>query len=233
MTKNTTASVFHLNDHRPTKELPPTAKNLTLFVVMARRNIRRIVAALDQQHDMARQYRRQARIMKERGSPFDAARIAALKALADDATAACEPILTNLQEWGKLLAAAAPMLDAGTILTQRCEILNVNTADRGALTEADGLHQIVFAHGLEDSTSRRKKDWNDGPLFQASHQVFMDFLMNTREGQKLGDSLFEPNGMLADVPMYAQSADGTMKRLQPHLYVVPDAHMDTADNAQL
>lgn len=224
MTMNKTATIHNLNT-KPTIDLyPPTTKDLFLFVVSIRRGIRRAVAVLDSQHDKSRQYRRQARILRERASPFDAARIAVLEAMADDATAAGKPMQESLKECGKLLADTAQMIDAGTTLAQRCDILNVNIADRGDLTEEDGLHRIVFAHGLEDSASRRGLDWNDGPLFQAAQQVFMDFLMNTKEGQDLGDSLFQPGGMFADLPMYSQADDGTMKRLPPRLYVVPDAN---------
>lgn len=212
---NNTASVCQLSDHRP------TLKNMMLFVIFLRRGARRAIATIDRQHDKARQYRRQAQIIKQRANPFDAARIAALEALAADETAACKPLRNAINECGKLLASTAPMIDAGTTLAQRCDILNVNIADRGDLTEADGLHRIIFAHGLEDSAARRGCDYNDGPLFQASQRVFMDFLMNTREGQKLGDSLFEPGGMLAGVPMYTQANDGTMQRQPPRLYAVP------------
>jgi hypothetical protein len=129
----------------------------------------------------------------------------------------------SLKESGRLLVDAARLVDAGTTLAQRCEILNVNVAERADLTDADGLVQIVFAHGLEDSAARRKVEWNDGPLYSAMQPVFMDFLTNTKEGQELGDSLFEPGGLLATVPMYSQAADGSMKRLPPRLHVVPSA----------
>ena len=215
-----TASVVTLSDHRP------TAKNLLQSVVMIRRGIRRTVAILDCQRDKASRCRRYARIIKERANPFDAARIAILETHVDEATAMCKPLRESLKESGKLLASLAPMINAGTTLAQRCDVLNVNIADRTKLTEADGLHEIVFAHGLEDSASRRNREWNDGELFQAMHQVFMDFLVNTSEGQALGDSLFEAGGMFADAPMYRQAADGTMTRLPPRLSIVPTGGND-------
>lgn len=187
MTKNT-ATIYNLELER-LDQGQPTIKDLFLFVIIMRRGLRKAIATIDRQHHMARQYRRQARILRERASPFDAARIAVLETMAVDAVAACKPLRESLKDGGKLLADTAQMIDAGTTLAQRCEILNVNTADRGALTEADGLHHIVFAHGLEDSASRQELDWKNGPLFQALQYVFMDFLMNTKEGQKLGDSL--------------------------------------------
>jgi hypothetical protein len=220
MSKHNTGSVHALSATPTIDQYPPTTKDLMLFIVMVRRNIRRTVAILDSQGDKARQYLRQARIIKERASPFDATRIAALEAMADDATAGCKPLYESLKECGKLLADAAPMIDAGTTLAQRCEALNVNVSDRCDLSETDGLHNIVFAHGLEDSPSRQELDWKNGPLFQALHLVFMEFLLNTKEGRDVGNSLFEPGGMFADVPMYTQAADGTMKRLPPRLYAV-------------
>jgi hypothetical protein len=214
-TNNNSASVYQLNDYQP------DIKNLFLFIITVRRGARRIVEVLDRQHDKARQYRRQARIIKERASPFDGARIAKLESMAAATIAACKPMQESLNECGKLLTDTSPMIDAGTTLAQRCEILNVNEADRGDLTEADGLHQIVFAHGLEDSAACRRTEWKNGPLFQASQRVFMDFLMNTKEGQALGDSLFQPGGMFADVPMFKEAADGSMERQPPRLYAVP------------
>lgn len=232
MSKNT-ATVHTLHPVPTPDEYQPTAKDFMLFVVMMRRGIRRAVAALDRQHDMAHQYRRQARKLRDRATPFDAARIATLESLADAATAACEPLRETLHRCGDILADAAPMIDAGLTLAQRCEILNVNMADRADLTDEDGLHRIVFAHGLEDSAARLKDDWKNGPLFQASQRVFMDFLLNTREGQKLGDSLFEPGGMFESVPTYKQAPDGTMKRQLPRLRVVPDVRTEAARNAGL
>ncbi|KAF3997486.1 hypothetical protein [Glaciimonas immobilis] len=216
-----TANIMTLSDHRP------TAKNLMQSVAMIRRAIRQTVAKLDSQRDKARCYRREARIIKERAGLFDTARIAALEALADDAGALCKPLRESLKDCGKLLVTLAPVINAGTTLAQRCEVLNVNIADRAGLTEADGLHEIVFIHGLEDSVLRRGQDWNDGEIFQALNYVFMDFLVNTREGKALGDSLFEAGGMFADLPTYRQSADGTMKRLPPRLSIVPTASNDS------
>ena len=215
MNKPRTSNIHYLSARER-----PTVKDLLRFVVVVRRNIRKAAATLDHQRDKVRHYHRQARILKALARPFDGARIAALETLADDAATACKPLRATLNASGQLLSDLAPMIDAGTTLAQRCEILNVNTADRACLTEADGLHMIVFAHGLEDSAARRRRDWNDGPLFQASHQVFIDFMLRTREGRALGNSMFQPGGLLGGLPMYVQAADGAMQRQPPKLYVV-------------
>lgn len=212
---------------------PPTTQDLMLYVVQVRKMVRRAVAVLESQYDNARKYRRRACILRGHAGVFDGARIAALDAAAAEVTALCKPLRESLHNCGKLLTNAAPMIDAGTTLAQRCEILNVNTADRGDLTDADGLIKIIYLHGLEDSAANRKAEDKNGPMFQASQQVFMDFLMNHKEGRKLGDCLFQPGGMFADVPMFKQAADGTMKRQPPRLHVVPDARSELASGGVL
>jgi hypothetical protein len=226
MTKSAAiTATIHALSPRP-KDDRPTAKDLMLFIAIMRRTIRRTIALHDQQRGIARRCRRQARKLRGYAGPFDGARIAAWEAAADDAAAGCKTMRECLKTSGRLLTKTARMFDAGLTLEQRCEILNVNKAHRGDLTGADGLIEIVYMHGLEDSAARVKDDWKDGPLFQAAQEVFMDFLTNTAEGQKLGDSLFERGGMFADVPLYTPGPDGTMKSLPPRLYVVP-----TSDDA--
>lgn len=218
MTTSKTANIFTLSPASKVDANTPTSKDLMLFIVLMRRNIRRAVALLERQNDIASSYRRRARKLREYACPFDGARIAELEAAANDVTVNCEPMRETLKQCGQLLSSVAPMIDTGTTLAQRCEILNVNVADRASLTEADGINHLLFAHRLEDSASRRNR--NDGPLYQALQQVFINFLINTKEGQKLGDSLFQPDGLLAGVPMYTRASDGSMKRLLPRLSVV-------------
>ena len=140
-----------------------------------------------------------------------------MDAAAAEVTALCKPMRESLHNCGKLLTSATPMIDAGTTLAQRCKILNVSTADPGDLTEADGLIAIIYLHGLEGSAANRKAEDKNGPMFQASQQVFMHFLTNHEEGRKLGDSMFQPGGMFADAPMFKQAPDGTMERQPPKL----------------
>jgi hypothetical protein len=108
-------------------------------------------------------------------------------------------------------------IDAATTLADRCELLNINVADRDELTEEDGIAKLIFLHGLEDSAMYRKQDYLDRPLNNALRWVFMDFLTETPEGRKVGDSLFEAGGMFEFLPVYKQRPDGTMERCPPPL----------------
>lgn len=216
---NKTATVRHLPAHQAPDD-QPTPQQLALLIVKMRRTIRHTVAELDQHHDAARQYRRQARIIKERNGTFDAARIAVLETLAAAEVTACKPLGADLLRAGELLADVTPMIDAGLTLAQRCDVLGVNVMDRGDLTEDDGYQRIVFAHALEDSAARRHCQWNDGPLFRAAHRVFAEFL-HRPEAKALTDGLFTAGGLFSDVPMYNRAADGTMTRQPPRLRIVP------------
>ncbi|MGV8892348.1 MAG: hypothetical protein ACOH2K_05300 [Burkholderiaceae bacterium] len=204
----------------PIKPEPTAIKEAFRFIVTVRRSVRQAVEILDKMGDKASRYRRQARILKAQASPFNAARIKTLEGMADEIRTDCQPLRDCLKRWGRLMADSAPAIDACTTLAQRCEILNVNVVDRADLAEDDGLTEIIYLHGLEDSAACRKRDWKNGPMYQASATVFIDFLLNTKEGQALGDSLWEPGGMFAGVPMYKQSPDGTMQRQPPKLYAI-------------
>ncbi len=203
------------------EQKPTNAKELMLFIVCARRGIRQLVTALDANHGEARKYRRQAVKLKERGGMFDGARIAMLEGLADSFSKLVRPLYVELLRIGKLVAEVGPLVDHHLTLTQLHDILNINTAERIGLAKDDGLIKLIYLHGLEDSAANRKEEDKTGPLFQASQAVFTDFLMNHAEGRKLGDSLWEPGGMFADVPTYKQAPDGSMTRQPPRLRVVP------------
>lgn len=204
----------------PTKPELTATKEAFRFIVTVRRSVRQAVEILDRMADKASRYRRQARLLEARGNPFDAARIKVLEGMADEIRTDCEPMRDCMKKWGRLMADSAPAIDSCTTLAQRCEVLNVNVADRADLTDDDGLIKIIYLHGLEDSAARIKDDWKNGPMYQASATVFIDFLLNTKEGQALGDSLFEPGGMFAGVPMYTKQPEGSMKRQPPKLYSV-------------
>lgn len=167
-------------------------------------------------------------ILKHAGSTFNGSRIAALEAQAMEP--AFEEHRARLKGVGEFLLDMASTFDSVTTLTQRCEILGVNVADRGALTEEDGLVRIFNAHGLEDSAYHRNRGWKSGPLHESTVEIFIDFMLNTMEGRKLGDSLFEPGGLFEDVPLYRREQDGTMVRQPPRLRVVASEASSTNQN---
>ncbi|WP_175732597.1 hypothetical protein [Burkholderia ambifaria] len=107
-----------------------------------------------------------------------------------------------VRECGYALMNAASIIDVCTTLAQRCELLNVNVADREGLSESDGLAALIFDHGKEDSAASRHLERKDGPLFHAINRVFIDFLMTTHDGQPGGRCMFSPGGLFFDSLFY-------------------------------
>ena len=199
---------------------PLTMQEIALPLIRLRYNIRKAVDSLNAARDEAYQYGRKARQLKGYDSPFYAGRIAELEQTASAIYKEMESTRETLKAWGYLLTDISHMLDTCTTLAQRCELVNVNVADRGDLTESDSLVHIIFVHGLEDSAEHRGKDFKEGAMFEALQLVFMDFLTNTEEGKALNDSLFEDGGLFESIATYTKDNDGNLKPLPPKLSLV-------------
>lgn len=214
---------LHQEENEPTpEELRAMAVNL---VVQIRLRVRRMIRRKDQLSSTARLLERSARVMREAANPFDEHRIKEREAEAKALRKHASEWRQMLQDAGRTLIDIAPAINSVLPLSLRCDLLNINVADRAGLTDEDGFVQLIYMHRLEDSAFyRSKEDWGfDGPLYNAMSLVFIDFLCNHPEGKKLGDSLFEPGGLLAGVPKYRQLPDGSMERMPPRLQVVGDS----------
>ena len=227
MTKNTKKVLAGAGNIHPLKVKPEntsldavTFKELARPLIKVRHSIRKAVQSLNASREEAYQYGRRARQLKAYGSPFYAGRIAELEQAGSAIRKETEGITKKLKAWGYFLTDIAHLLDGCTTLEQRCDLLNVNIADRGDLTESDGLVQIIFAHGLEDSAEHRGKDFKEGAMFEALHLVYMDFLTNTEEGKALSDSMFEDGGLFESIATYTKDNDGNLKPLPPSLKLV-------------
>ncbi|RDK01623.1 hypothetical protein [Paraburkholderia lacunae] len=190
------------------------------LIIRVRRTLRSAARARARLHDDRRHIERQARVLKAGGNPFDKARIRKLHNMVRELDPRFRELREKSNELARLLMHAAPIIDACTTLNERCEVLNVNIADREGLEESTGIVHIVFAHGLEDSAERRREDCKGGPLFYAMQLVFLDFLCDTPNGRALGASLFKPGGMFGGAPKYTRHTDGTILRNPPSLCIV-------------
>lgn len=159
---------------------------------MIRTTIRRRVAAQDELVRMKDALRRKAKKLED-ASPLNAIVAMGLRDTATHLQSEFDALYpVPLMEYGAMLMRAAPYIDHVTTLQERCEALNVNIADRGELTEKDGIIEIIFAHALEDSAEHRRSDHNfDKPLFRALAPAFIDFMRSTPEGRAATDRVFE------------------------------------------
>lgn len=169
---------------------PKLAWLRNLFQV--RLTIRRRVAAQDEMHRLTRALERKAKLL-ELGSPMDAHVAQGLHDASEALRTEFNAMYpTKITAYGKLIMDMAIYIDHVTTLQERCEALNVNIADRAELTEKDGIIEIIFAHGLEDSATHRRSDHNwDKPLFRVLAPAFIDFMHSTPEGRAAADQAFE------------------------------------------
>jgi hypothetical protein len=209
-----------------TSQAAPTFKEAGNFIARVRRKVRDTMAVIERGVDEAWRVRAEVQMLKDHSNPFDAERIRKLEQRADELDAQSGALREAMRRYGYLLVDAAPQIDATTTLAERCDLLNVNVADRIGLSEDDGVVTILFAHALEDSAERRRCEFKDGPLFHALLRVMMDFL-DTPQGQAAGNTLFEPGGMFEWLPWYRVSSDGSMTHMRPPLREARPSDADT------
>jgi uncharacterized coiled-coil protein SlyX len=187
-----------------------------------RRLIRGLIATEQSNRQKIRKAARNGRKLKDAGNPFDHARIANLDATVSARRHLMDEINGQILEVTKITMELMRAIDKMTTLEERFDILNTNRADRGKVETSDdtGLVALVALYGLDDSAMHRRSDSKEGAMAIAINEVMIDCLRNTEEGQALGDSLFEPGGLLAGIPMYQQQPDGSLKRMPPRLRVV-------------
>ncbi|NPT61210.1 hypothetical protein [Paraburkholderia elongata] len=184
--------------HMPAQVAPPSFSEIGSFIARLRYDIRQALAGIDRATDEARRIRREVLALKESRDAAHAGRIQTLEHEADRLEAHHGTLAEVIRKCGYALMEAAPMIDACTTLAQRCELLNINVADREGITEADGLAALVLDHGIEDSAASRHCWCKDGPLFHAVYRVFADFLATARDGQVGGRCTFSPGGLFFD-----------------------------------
>ncbi len=203
--------------HNNAHHLEPTTtsfSDIASFVARLRHNLRTIESMTDRNADAVQAVRAEVQALKDHGNPFDSKRILRLEQWVNEVDEDSRALAEKVRRYGYLLVEAAPQIDAITTLTERCELLNVNVADRARLSEDDGVLMILFVHGLEDSAERRHCAFKHGPLFHALELALMDFLA-TPQGQAAGNAFFESGGMFEWLPWYRVNSNGSMTRMPP------------------
>lgn len=195
---------------------------LNLFFRL-RRGIRKKITECDGYHHILRNARREAAKLKEQNNRFNTTRIAETEETIDCFDFMTRRCTDEIKEWAQSVIEIAPIIDVHTTLEERCDLLNINIADRHKIdtSENTGIVHLIAVYGLEDSAYHRGEDGKNGAMANAINDVMIDFLCNTPEGKKIGNTLFEPGGLLQDIPMYKMQPDGVLKRMPPRLHLVP------------
>lgn len=209
-----------------------TTQRGCMFALAELRHCARYAAiTADALHALNRADSRAERILRERGGPFDLRQADVIAARIKHRREVTEPSRAERRRIGETLFGIASEVDAMVPRDVLLDLLNVNPVDRAKLEDGDGLVEIVFGRGLENSAEHRHKDYRDGPLFQAAQARCMhEMIHNCALRQSMDDALFGKGGMFEFLPRYTQQPDGTMRRLPPPLRAA-DADVDGAERS--
>lgn len=188
------------------------------IVITLRRHIRQLVEWNRFECDRIKAIKNTVKGLEERGNPFDDDRISRAKDSIYCREVNASRISSSMKKHARLLIEYAPAIDAVLNLRERCDLLNVNVADRAGLTEDDGIVHLIHIHHLEDSAEHRGEDFATGPMHWALTLFFADWLCDTKEGKQVADEhLWGPGGMFEFLPTYTRQADGSFTRNPPPL----------------
>lgn len=156
-----------------------------LLVIKVRKTLRITEALHLKLYAEGRQIVRQVEKLQAQNSRFNKARITALNQRATQLRALSSTCVDIQQSSAQLLLHMEDKINADTTLTERCDLLNINKANRQGLTEADGLLKLVFEHALEDSATQGKNTHGYGPLHTAIALIMLGSTCKTQRGQRI------------------------------------------------
>ena len=200
---------------------PTTTKPEALsFIAWMRRYTRQLNSSIARDQAHIRSLKRW--IAKNQHDPFHRARIAKLEQAITDYRPSLQEKYEARRKLGEIVMRFAPAIDQVLTLSERCAALNTNPADLADVPHDAGLAHMISVYSLEDSAERRRDDAEHGPLQAACHAVMIKFLCEHPEGRAVGDSLFEPGGMLEWLPWYRREKDGQLRKMPPRLRLAQD-----------
>ena len=201
-------------------QLNPTRRDCMQFLIDRRFACRLVIGMLDAVHLENARARRLARKSRETKNPI---LIRRAETIETEAAARREA----MQQWrDALLAIGRELMELSdginTALPQGVllDLLNVNQAERRTIEPGDGIAEIAYIKGLEDSAMFRGNDWKQGPFAQAVNMFMSHELMHNKELQQTAhEHLFGKGGMFEFLPMYKTGGGGEMVRMPPKLRI--------------
>lgn len=184
---------------------------------MVCRNIDNLADANSADRRLAKKHRASGGMLMDRAAEVIEARIAER----EGAIKTWHDILSGI---GCDIRAMSDYIDRLVPTKELLDVLEVNSVDRAKVGPSDGLKEIVFVKGLEDSATHRGSLWKEGPLFRAMSSYFMHAMDTVPELKNVVmDSLWGKGGMFEFVPSYSRNADGVFVRNPPKLRVADEA----------
>lgn len=188
-------------------------------LVHARRALRSFFTVIDRYCCHRRSAARQIKKLRATGNRFDARRADLLEQDEDFSQQVSQQELENIRscvrEIGKILMHYPA---TGCPQALLLDFLEVNRADRHQVGLDDGLVELVYLHGLEQSACYRGDGSAQGPFARAIVSYLQHELIHNEEMKKQADTLlFGNGGMFEFLPMYEKNEQGEMVRQPPSL----------------
>lgn len=198
-----------------------TTRDCIDFILHRRFACRRIIQLMDAINEENHLDRRLARKLRKTNNPMLARRADTLEAEANRRTETTRKGRDFLLRCGRELMEAALFINAMLPQALILDLLNVNRADRHRVSPSDGIIEIVFIEGLEDSVMQRSSETKDGPLAQAYvWHMCHELKHNEQLKQAADERLFGKGGMFEFLPTYQLSDSGEAVRKPPKLRLV-------------
>lgn len=199
------------------------------YLIRLRRRARSALRELDMVASINRQARRKARQYRESGNPMLARTASNIEANCTMRHMVTRLYREELIKIGRDIMTFADYINAAVPTWALCDVLGVNRADRAEISITDGIVEIAYIHGLEDSAMYRGEDWKQGPLAQSvmcyiSHEL----ATNNALQERANEHLFGKGGMFEFLPTYRRRPDGEFVKNPPKLRLADDCDLKGA-----
>lgn len=197
-----------------------TQRGCMVAVLDMRSCCRLLARATDAMHQEAELLERSARLYRKAQSPMYTRRAEVLEGKAKSVRERFQKFNLMYREQGYKVIHCASAIDALLPQSMILDLLNVNAADRSEVEPSDGLMEIAYARGLENSAENRGKEEIDTPLHGAVTLALMhEMATNADFNRRADEMLFGRGGMFEFLPRATVQQDGTLKRMPPRLRI--------------
>lgn len=203
--------------------MSPDKRKCISLLIHSRRAARNALRELDRIHQARRRSRRRARQYRETGKPLMIRNAEVIEARLKEQDPDLKVYSSLLAFIGESIRLLADDIDDLLSTRELLDLLEVNPVDRAKVSKTAGITDIVFIHGLEDSSTYRGSDFKSGPLANA----MIDYMIrltdtNPEFRRKTTEGLFGKGGMLEFVPTYRREPGGNFVRNPPKLRLADD-----------
>lgn len=197
-------------------------KEIVASLAFLRIGLRKMIAKSSDLSDSITQIRRTVKRLEDENLLFNKHRIDGLENESKRLSESRRLIWNKKADIGRMIVDIGHFADEVMTLDEKCQVLNVNVADRSRLPDDADFTTILYGHRLADSAEWRGKDFSCDALGEAVMTFFQNELISNKDLAKKADNfLFGTGGMFEFLPTY-RNINGEMVRNPPKLRLACD-----------